>query len=73
MRLIKNTIFEMRMKFEKDEDLISIKKNGKVIDSARSSRSVTLPENLGTSKKWEAFMKNVVRIVRYLSSLNFIT
>jgi len=63
----------MRMKFEKDEDLISCKKNGKVMDSARSSRSVTLPENLGNSKKWEAFMKNVVRIVRYLSSLNFIT
>lgn len=59
------------MKFEKDEDLQKCKMSKKgAIDTSRSS---VLPENLGNSKKWETFMKNVVRIIKYLSSLNFIT
>lgn len=38
--------------------------------SARSS--VALPANMGNVKKWEHFIKFCVKIVRYLSSLNFL-
>ena len=74
MKLIKNTIFQFRLKFEKDKDLIECKKSYREeVNSARSNPpSVSLPSHMGNVKKWEQFIKSVIKIVRYLSSLNFV-
>lgn len=35
--------------------------------------SAYLPDNMSNSKKWENFIRNVIKIIRYLSSLNFLS
>ena len=43
------------------------------MSSARSSnQTIHLPPTMGNVKKWEQFIKCVIKVVRYLSSLNFI-
>ena len=53
--------------------MIECKNNYKEGLSARSSNnsSIVLPMNMGTVKKWEHFIKYCIKIVRYLSSLNY--
>lgn len=73
MRLIKNTIFGLRHRFEKDEELTRCRKDYREISTTRSgSTSVDLPPSMGNAKKWEHFIKYVIKIVRYISSLNYV-
>lgn len=55
----------MRLKYEKDEDLKKCK-----IDIKNSARIIS--DKMGTTKKWEIFIKHIIKTIRYLSSLNFI-
>ena len=72
VRLIRTTTLNLRHKFEKDEDLILCKKKSRE-ESDRSNGGSILPPNMNNTKKWEHFIKCIIRIVRYLSSLNFAT
>ena len=66
-------MFELRTKYEKDEFLLNKRQEFKQeLFSPRSHvPKINLPNNMGNPKKWEHFIKLIIRVIRHLSAIYY--